>query len=141
MTTVACDGRTMASDSQVSGDYTDRAARSKLARVAGAVIGAAGVCTDVVRFQVWYADPAQAKPRLGKSFEALVARDGKLYYYDAELTAIELKPPAAIGSGNAFAMGAFYMNATAVQAVAAARKYDPFTGGRTVSIRLRTRRT
>jgi ATP-dependent protease HslVU (ClpYQ) peptidase subunit len=69
--------------------------------------------------------------------EAVFLSAGKIVVFEQSHYGYEVTDPfVAIGSGAAAALGALYVGATPVEAVRAAAKVDPYTGGRIVVKRL-----
>ena len=130
MTTIACDGKSMASDSQQTGVYIDIVVAQKIFIVNGHVIGAAGEASSGLAFVDWFRNGCNDDdyPRQcdDNSFEALVVRDGeKIKYYSSSRYGVDVGTVAAIGSGSKFAMGAMLAGADPQKAVEIACKLDP----------------
>lgn len=147
MTTIACDGRVMAADTQISGDYIDHHEMRKVVVLnSGAICGMAGYTRVVAPFIEWLNNgcPPSEKPKTedDKDFTALLLKKQgdvtELYCYESpEFVPFQVGWPAAIGSGAQFAMGAMFMGADAVKAVMAAIRYDVHSGGSVVCERLK----
>lgn len=139
MTTVACDGQTVAADTMQVGSYIDPVAFQKIHRVGRTIIGVAGDIAQCSVFIRWFKDQSKPKPSPEnmKDFEAMVVRDDTAYYYDELLELVETGLPCAIGSGSKFAMAAMLAGADAVKAVKIAMKLDIRTGGKVRTIKIK----
>lgn len=104
---------------------------TKLRRQANVAIGFAGSFSDASIFADWYFDKqdSESLPKFhnrgdaGPQFSALVLMETGWEFWDQEFfrdTDMQQNPFMAIGSAAEVAMGAFYMGATAIQAVEAA---------------------
>ncbi len=126
----------MACDSAVwIGDITAHDI-TKIFRVHGSLIGAAGTVADIQLFLKWIRNGADEDefPRLhGKDLQALVVdKCGVIRAFEhSSPTPMRVKAEyCAIGGGAEFALGAMYAGADAVTAVKAARKHHSQTSGR-----------
>lgn len=127
MTTIAWDGKMLAADSQMTGSYIDRGAVKKIHKKNGALIAGAGAYAEILLFVNAWPDKPEG---LSDQFEALVIQDNTAAWWDNKHQPVPQGTPAAIGSGNQFAMGAMLNGATAKQAVQIAIELDPDTGGK-----------
>lgn len=137
MTTIAFDGKIMAADSRMVGDFIEPADAAKVHRIKGSLYGAAGTAESCELFFDWVRDgkPGE-KPKVGSDFEAL-EYDGKvLLWYGEKVRGVKLGSPNAIGSGSKFAQAAMVCGKTARQAVKVAMQLDPGTGGRVRALSL-----
>jgi hypothetical protein len=128
VTTVVCRDGELAADTQCTGDITLRV--QKVFRLPdGGVVGLAGDLTHAYLAAKWLADGEQGEPPKFKGGSLLVLRpDGTIHIADDEFPAVPLLDRmAAIGSGAQAAMVALHGGATAVAAVRAAAKVDPYT--------------
>lgn len=125
MTTIAFDGKNIASDSQVGGSYLDGGIE-KVIKAGKSYFGAAGNLDHMVGFFAW--QKGGDKPKIDDNFEALEIRGKTTYWWGQALVPCKIKSPAAIGSGAQFAMGAMLAGATAKEAVKIAAKLDSGTG-------------
>lgn len=128
MTTIACRDGEMASDTQATGDYVLR--MQKVHRLPdGGVVGMAGKLTEAYTAARWLLDGEQGEPPEFKGGSVLIMRpDGSLWMADDKFPAFPLLDKvAAIGSGGQCAMLAMSQGMTAVAAVKAAAKIDPYT--------------
>lgn len=131
MTTVACDGRTMASDGLVTeGDHICRTDYRKVFELAdGRVAGFAGNCYNWDSFAGWL-DNGGDLPKVDDSFSCLVlSPNGELHSYDEHGRRFLEVPPAAIGSGARFALSAMDFGKNADEAVGYACSRDIYSGG------------
>mgnify|MGYP001614993705 CR=1 FL=1 len=124
MTTIAYDGKYLATDSRISGDYIEQYSYNKISKVGAAYIACCGDVPANIAFKKWYKDQTKPKPDLVvlKDFEALIIRDKKVFFVDKVCEFVELVPPIAIGSGCKFAMGAMLAGASATEAIQIANK-------------------
>lgn len=134
MTTIAYDGHTLASDSQVGDDVTkDPYGVKKIWKVGEFIIGCYGRYTSAIRFVDWVKSgmPDDARPSGLGDFGAIVIKSGKRpVFYEDGVTPISLRGPLATGgSGGHYAMAAMLAGATAPEAVKIACRLDPSSGG------------
>lgn len=142
MTTIATDGKTIASDTQMSGCYIDRINAVKVGKNSvGMLYGAAGNAEDVADFMSAMKDLAKKDPmpRLKrgheyKDFDGLVVSRGDVYWYGVNGVPVLVGAPAAIGSGQKFAMAAMLCGKTPKEAVEVAMQLDPNTGGLAIEV-------
>ncbi len=132
-TTIAFDGKALAADSQSSAITGFKVTgRKKIVKINECLIGSAGYVSDIKKFQEWFTDPCQRKPRL-ESFSAIVVMPGgDAYEYDESCIGNEIKAPFAIGSGAKAALAAMKAGAGARRAVEIASEVDIYTGGEIV---------
>lgn len=121
MTTVATDGKTIASDSLQQGVHIDQVVCKKIHRVKGAVVGLAGDVQDGKKFLSWLRGGDKAD--LSNNFEALVVDGGVAYHYTDHIP-VNAGLPAAIGSGAGYAMAAMLAGCSPREAVKIAIKLD-----------------
>lgn len=138
MTTIACDGRSMAGDGQASNDGMRVASACRKVRLAteGRIVGLCGTSSDMEPFLQWLDDGT--KPKLEKNTTTLVLYpEGAIrrYYHDLKFDIEEA--PVAIGSGCQFAVTAMDMGASAEKAVAMAAERDIYTGGKITVLHLK----
>ena len=129
MTTIAWDGKTLASDSQLTGSYVEQRNCKKLADRDGCLVGASG---DAGLMKLFIEGEIECFP--DDSVEALIInkKTGKAQY-QGQYGRLDMPKHTAIGSGAPFAMGAMLAGKSAVDAVKIAIKLDPNSGGRVVS--------
>ncbi|NIT13220.1 MAG: hypothetical protein GTN99_02950 [Candidatus Dadabacteria bacterium] len=145
MTTIAFDGKILAADSRIGGDYNDDTG-AKIQQVGSAYIGIAGSVSAALLFIKWFRDQTKPRPEFAddnNDFYCLVIRkEGKkrrkwtASVYDNNMVKMETGTPAAIGSGSPYAIAAMACGKNAIDAVKIARQFDPYTGGRIKSINL-----
>lgn len=130
MTTIACDGKTMASDSRQIGSYIDPVTAVKIREFNNCLIGNAGDPAILGTFIHWLREGCDKskKPDIQEN-EFLMLKDGEIYHYSKELNPIPVGNPAAIGSGAKFAMTAMLCGKTPTEAVEIACQLDPYSGG------------
>jgi ATP-dependent protease HslVU (ClpYQ) peptidase subunit len=133
VTTIACDGKSMAGDGQR--DHcgtiiaTDAAKVRKLSD--GRILGTSGDVSFGIEFEEWLLTGGE-KPKLqgDSAFSAIILHpDGTAEFSGHECVLIPLSLPFAIGSGMDFAIGAMECGRTALEAVQIASKRDAHTGG------------
>lgn len=128
MTTVAYRAGVLAADSLCTGAY--KHPMKKLYPIDGGFVGVAGSLSTSLLVVDWLQGGDKPDLSNDSDFEALIIRDGKVFYLDNGLREIPLQGPYhAVGSGMDYAMGAMAMGATAEEAVKVARKFDNKTGG------------
>lgn len=148
MTTICYTKGTLASDTRLSSDDAHWANCSKIKKIKGWLIGAAGGWDLTEAFMLRF-DPSFVLqravlplPQLAEKdpdFEALIISPlGKIYYAEAGgvVGSLRTKGFIAIGSGAKVAMAAMEMGATATEAIKIAMKYDLYTGGRVQKLKL-----
>lgn len=143
MTTIAFDGKTMACDTQVTGNYvynTDTKIYENEFAVIG-VAGDAGVGAMLIR------DNGVLNPKsYDFDFEALVfVKDTEKVYtvafyksWDCALSSVipVADAYAAVGSGAPYALAAMYLGHTATSSVTVASQFDTNTGGKIITKQL-----
>lgn len=142
MTTIAWDGETLASDSRASDDAIEQHSCRKLFRVGETLIGISGDLEEAYEFVAWVrrGEVVDEKPRGFKDLSAIVIRpNGRAFEYGVRCMPVPSARLTAAGTGRCFALGAMLAGASAVEAVAIAKRLDPNSGGRTQTMRLRGR--
>jgi len=129
VTTIACDGKSMAGDSLITANGEIVGNTTKVQRTDdGRIFGASGSIVDITRFAKWM-HGAEA-PELSEDFCALILMpNGKVYYVGNKLEPSEYIVPQAIGSGADFAIGAMLAGQSPHEAVEIAMQRDTRTGG------------
>lgn len=129
MTTIACDGKSMAGDTLVTSGSEIVGYAIKIERTKdGRIFGSAGPGDDCRRFAQWM--QGGDKPELSNDFSALILTlDGTVYYVGATLEPSEFIVPQALGSGGDFAIGAMLAGKSPRDAVAIAIERDTRSGG------------
>lgn len=143
MTTIAFDGKTLASDGQVSGGYISSYKYKKIFSKNGWLIGAAGRLSECAMFIEWFekwlhaqegreqgikVDPVEPFDR--EEFTALViSPERECMVFESGRDMFEVEAPFAIGSGSPFAIAAMKAGADAKKAVEVAIELDPYSGG------------
>lgn len=141
MTTIATDGRSIASDGQITSaqDYIVALSSHKIQRTAsGRIVGCCGPSGDDELFIEWLENGGK-KPRLGGSFRAVVLEFGeptRVYFNDC--TRETIIGNHAIGSGAPWALAAMDMGKTPAEAVAYACSRDIYSGGEIAVLSLET---
>ncbi len=143
MTTIAFDGRTMAADTQQSGDFIDQFRAPKIvgSKDRRILTAGAGRVSSIERLRAWFFAGADLAllPQLEEKDDStlLIVQGGKVFELDREGFLIEVGAPYAIGTGAKFAMGAMLAGADARQAVRIAIKLDPDSGGRIAALKVK----
>lgn len=145
MTTIAFKNGTMASDSQMTGDFIDQKKFDKVYRFGDVLVGVAGNVTWIMEFLEWLQCDDDTPYPVGMGY-ALVYSEGELKCFEGDShQAFVVGQPYAIGSGSQFAMGAMLSGASARKAITIACKLDELSGGevqhRTISTRKRKRKS
>ena len=138
MTTIACDGKILAVDSQVTTGNSVAFYTNKLMRWSDGYFALCGDFQHNGAFKAWlekaHTSSERVPPETGGAFEDMSALftdgDGVLYEVGDQLWPWESKIPAALGSGADIALTVMRRGGTAVEAVREACKYDIHTGGR-----------
>ncbi len=131
MTTVACDGRTMAADGLVTeDDHICRTDYRKVFELAdGRIAGFAGNCYNWGAFAGWL-DNGGDLPKVEDGFCCIVlSQNGDLHSYDQHGRIFPECAPKAIGSGALFALAAMDFGQSAAEAVGYACTRDIYSGG------------
>jgi ATP-dependent protease HslVU (ClpYQ) peptidase subunit len=137
MTTIACDGRTMAGDGRMTANFvvvTDDAV--KVHRLGdGRIVGMSGGSAHKLPLLAWLDanDGTRFDPDYQDGEEHINAivlhPDGTLDQINPYGRAIRITAPATIGSGCELALGAMMAGLDATAAVAQAMKRDIYSGG------------
>lgn len=135
-TTIACDGKTMASDSQVTWGtgikvfYGITYGGGKIERIGNYIVGCAGDVSAIKQFKEWFRtqDP-KSRPKITDPFQAIVMSTAGVWEFDNSLIPTPVSPPYAIGSGRELALGAMRAGAPARLAVQIAIDHDLYSGG------------
>ncbi len=131
MTTIACDGKSIAGDCKVTGNGMIHSVTTpKVFKLAnGSVVGISGTVyfySEAVRFLNGELDAID----FGNEFEAIILHaDGRAECMDGKGRRYEQPSPCATGSGTAAALAAMAMGADAAQAVRISMAIDMGTGG------------
>lgn len=138
MTTIACDGKTIAADGrQVSGNCITMEDFQKVVEWDGIVYAFTGNASLFYPMMRWHKAGADVKecPQVGKDDGALIVFNSMgvtLYRTDCPY-ADRCATPDAWGTGATFAIGAMDAGADAVRAVELAMSRDPYSGGKVIS--------
>jgi ATP-dependent protease HslVU (ClpYQ) peptidase subunit len=138
MTTIATDGKTITSDSRVIGDYIEQGHFPKMFRVGDEIVGICGSYADGLAYVHWLNSGKKEddKPKV-QDFEAIHVSAAGVMWVGKNLHPIKSARIVAIGSGGAYAMGAMLAGTSSRKAVAIAKKLDPGTGGKLITMRLK----
>ena len=138
MTTIAWDGETLAADSQLTGgDFVYQQNDKKIFNVNGHLVAMAGDDGQCWQFLDWYRNPDQDYPDKLDDMGALAITKRGAFEYGSCKIPTKIKPPFAIGTGSAFAMGAMLHGASAAEAVDIACKLDKYSSKPIKTARLR----
>mgnify|MGYP003642706169 CR=1 FL=1 len=131
MTTIAWDGKTLASDSQMSGGFIEQFTYKKIKTVDGMYYGMCGRAGDINSF-------FEGKEIPDDDTELLeISAKGQCVCIGKGNSRIPITGKTSIGSGSHFAMGAMLHGASAVEAVKIAIKLDPSSGGKVQSVKIK----
>lgn len=143
MTTIAWDGKTLATDRMAVCGATKRMVR-KLFDCGAYWYGGAGNFDDVHRVAAWLKAGADAANPLvleeGSVLGIAVRKcDAESYLVEGKhvVLCVFRKVPEATGSGHEYARSAMAFGKTAVQAVTFAARFDAYTGMGVDSVRIR----
>lgn len=132
MTTIATDGKSIASDGQVTDNsIIEDLNRKKVHKLPdGRALGFAGCLISCEMFLEWIKDTTQQPPEGSDEFEAVVI-DGsdKVTVYNHRYSPLVMPTPYCTGTGKQVALGAMMAGATPKQAVKLATKVDIYSGG------------
>lgn len=132
MTTIACDGRSMAGDGMITeNDHVCRTDYEKVRRLSdGRIVGFCGNSFNWNAYFDWLEKEEGDPPKVEHELEVLVLLpDGTIRQYDEHGRWFLEKSPCAIGSGQRFALAAMDFGKSAAEAVAYAITRDIFSGG------------
>jgi ATP-dependent protease HslVU (ClpYQ) peptidase subunit len=136
MTTIATDGKVIASDSRITcgsiiaTDKDEKIFKGKK----GSIIGCAGSRADIEKFRCWCLEGKSKNeiPEL-ENFSAIeLTSSGKVYGYGDSCYRIKVEAPHAIGTGGDIALGAMLSGIAPKEAVQIAIKKDVWSGGKVV---------
>ena len=140
MTTIATDGKTMASDTRQGADFIDQVESIKVFRIKGEVVGICGDYAEARRYLEWLQNGSKKddKPHFDKEadFEALHLTQKGVFSVTKNLYRVATGTPAACGSGGCHAIAAMMAGATPKRAVEISIQLDPFSGGRVMVMKL-----
>lgn len=134
MTTIATDGRSMASDGRCcdgSGIITTDAIQKVYRLSDGSIAGFAGSAFDAPAWLEWLNGDRSGKPEdVWEKAEATILQpDGRVFIYNHHGRCFEAQLPYGTGTGGEFARGAMMAGASPEKAVAIAMKRDSSSGG------------
>jgi len=138
MTTIATNGKVIAADSRITGDYID--SHPKLFQIGDSVFGIAGMMTRVLKVIDWLSMgcPESNKPDVNDDgFTLLQVCSEGIFYWDGNLRPVQMRGPyAAIGSGSQYAMGAMHAGKNPRRAVEICCELDESTAPPIVVMRV-----
>lgn len=136
MTTIACDGKSMAGDGLITDNdiITMTDCRKVSVLEDGRVIGFAGNAYGYAAFAKWLEAGAKGDPPKFCDSDSditclVLTPAGQLFTYDKHGYPFEERPPFAIGSGQQFAIAAMDLGKSPEEAVRYACTRDPFSAG------------
>lgn len=136
MTTIAFDGKTLASDSLVTCDGMICGDVTKIHRIDGGYIGCAGDLSDIASVVYWLQGTSD-KPKDVSVFSAIIVLDdGRAFEMDERMVRFQCAIPNAVGSGAKYALTAMKLGKSASEAVEVAISMDIYSGGEVVSYEL-----
>lgn len=140
MTTIATDGITIAADGLANSDGEITTRDRVKVRVAHgrvyALCGASAAFDPAIKWHVDGADPEKA-PKAGEWWLVVIEHNGKGCWYTNDVPyPTQLVYPAALGSGERFALGAMHAGKSPREAVEIAAKLDTQTGGTITEINI-----
>lgn len=136
MTTVATDGKSLATDAQWTGDFKSYGGLNKILQHEGHVFGAAGTDSSIYKFYEWIkAGQPSERPQIRTAErDSLIVLEltptGRLFAWYDDLTRVPAPIPFAVGSGGPFAMAAMLCGKSPRDAVKIAAQLDPGTSGK-----------
>lgn len=133
MTTIAWDGKTLASDSQSNTSFITQKKSNKLHNLKDKVIATSGCSGTGIAFSK---GEFERFPDMEADALFVIKKTGKCFYQGMQHS-IPCGKIHAIGTGADFAMGAMLAGATALEAVKIAIKLDPNSGGRVQSVKIK----
>lgn len=141
MTTIAVCREMIAADSQVGGEHTYQQWYKKIRKLpSGIIVATAGEVFAGEHFVEWIKSGGDRDDLpdydLDEAHSIVIYPNGHMYEYIG-IERMRVKPPFAVGSGAAYALGVLVHGASARDAVAAAKKLDPDTGGPIKVVRLK----
>lgn len=136
MTTIAFDGKTIATDSMISMPYASYGKKYEI--IGDQVILGAGSATDIEVWKQWFCGEEELNFSNHTDVDFVVfvfcLKTGNLDMYCWSNPHVPMYKNAkglhATGSGGDIALGAMAAGKTAAEAVKIASKYDPNTGGK-----------
>jgi ATP-dependent protease HslVU (ClpYQ) peptidase subunit len=142
MTTIAFDGKTLATDSQMTAGNTAFSSTVKIFKIKGGRYLAFAGRSDMQRELIAWLEGGE-RPEIGEDVEIdaiVVDAKGNAVQFGASLRIMPVVVPWAGGSGAAFALTALTLGQDAVAAVEVACKLDIYSGGPVQSVRIGKRK-
>jgi ATP-dependent protease HslVU (ClpYQ) peptidase subunit len=139
MTTIACDGRSMAGDGLITeNDHVCQRDYPKVRRLSdGRIVGLCGNSFNWDAFAAWLEKEEGDPPKMDEGIGVLVlCADGSLWQYNEHGRRFLEAAPCAIGSGQRFALAAMDFGKSASEAVEYACSRDIFSGGQITELSL-----
>jgi len=134
MTTIACDGKTIVTDSQsTDANSINCGYQQKVHKIDGVgCFASCGTVEDAILVREWIAGGAIKKemPEVGDGFSAiLMMGNGSVHLYGKKLVPMQVSTPTFLGSGYELAMGAYEVCGDLAESVRVAIKFDTNSGG------------
>lgn len=126
MTTIACDRKMMAADTQVDEGGVITHSR-KIFEVNGDLIGFAGLLSEGLRFVEWY-QSQDDDLSLDDTSAIVLTKEGKIFSYETHLPMEVLEEYSAIGSGSQGALVAMDQGHNPKEAIKIVSRRDAYTG-------------
>jgi 20S proteasome alpha/beta subunit len=139
MTTIACDGKTIACEGfvmhggQVGPSLLLDTRNEKIIRFEDSFIGTSGGLSDTLILEKWLRNGGwnQKKPNEEVDITGIIFYKNKtVFEFDCMLIPYRVRAPFAIGSGRYIAVGAMEAGATSKEAIKIAIKHDIYSGGK-----------
>ncbi|ARQ95376.1 hypothetical protein [Bradyrhizobium phage BDU-MI-1] len=137
MTTLAYRDGVLAADTQMTSScIVGRNAVKIVRRDDGALAGGSGDFAWVQAFHRWFLDGEQGDPpAIDEDSIGLIIKKGQPFEaFETNGTVESRGPYISFGSGKHFALGAMFAGASAEEAVRAGMHFDPYSGGRVMSV-------
>jgi hypothetical protein len=127
MTTIACTTKIMVADRKFTIGEMDRYTLvTKIKKIKGDIVGAAGDAGDCEAFWDWYDSKNKSKkPKLDTNFEGLILSKGEITWWDCTLFPIKIEyPHYAIGSSAVAVLCLMDVGKSPKESIELASKHD-----------------
>lgn len=130
MTTIATDGKTIAWDQQITFGLARRLLNEpKVEMIDGTIFGASGAMVPLKALADWYFAGAKPEDEPSDNFQLLVISTEGVMQYENGGEKYRPKLPAAIGSGEPYALTTMRLGYSPEHAIKMAAECDAHTGG------------
>jgi 20S proteasome alpha/beta subunit len=138
VTTIACDGESMSSDSlETAGDViVGRNVRKMWRLKDGRIVGGAGRVSDILKVIEWLETDGKKPTGLKECSVLVLHPNGKCDLIDESGVPQPQELPAAIGTGYISALTAMDLGKSTADAIKAAIQRDAFSAGKVQTLRL-----